>query len=188
MILKVYLGKFMFHLPMREQALLNKMQKLSPKYAVNKESFHKLFPISDLEGNENIIVVKQKTNIFYLNLLIKILNVTGEEISEPKYYNNEFILSELERLLQTDLKKIPFEEISNRISNLILNDSKTGKSDQIIELEEKESEEHLSASHLSDNRLSAQFSLENVEFNLGWIAKAEEEIKRKELEDEEEQD
>lgn len=184
MILKVYLGKFMFHLPMREQALLNKMEKLSPKYAINKESFHKLFPISDLEGNSNVIVKKQKTNIFYLNLLIRLHNIEGEEISKQNYYNNEFILTELERLLNTDLKKIPYEEILNRVSSLVKEKNKSIVDDPVVEPEiiekKKIAKEHLSVGHLSE-----PFSLENVEFNLDWLAKAEDEIKRKELEDEE---
>jgi hypothetical protein len=160
MILNVYLGKIMIHLPMKESALLDKVQSLFPKYVIRQESAHKIQPITGADS-ELIIVDKQKTNIFYLNLLLLVLNRKKVTISEKGYYNNEFITDYLSKEIGKDLKGKTYSNVFDLVFDY---------------LTEAKSEKKSSPK---------DFKLDQVEFSMKWLKKAQKELIQRDREERE---
>ena len=157
MLIKAYLRRHMFHLPMKENELLNQVEKELNK-PVNKSVFGKIYPVTKIEDNENILIEGQKTNIFLLNLLLLVLNHNETDITEPGYYNGTNIISRLEEETKLNLKG-PFEEVEKEVGNYLNPTSYTPQ----IETEKKEEKEK-------------NPYLKNVEFRVGWLKGAQKEV------------
>lgn len=160
MLIKAYIKKHMFHLPMQREELLNQVEQALNK-KVDKSSIAKLNPLTKIEDNQNILIEKQHTNIFLLNLLLLILNHKEKDIINQEYYNDSFIISRLEEETELDLKALPFEGIESEVSNYL-----NPISDK-PQIETEKDEEKFSF-------------LENVQFSVDWLKGAQRELNRRE--------
>lgn len=167
MLIKAYIHKHMFHLPMQEDELLHQVEEALNK-KVAKASIAKLNPLTKIEENENILIEKQRTNIFLLNYLLLVLNHKEKEITEPAYYDDELILSRLGEETGVDVKALPFEEIVEVVSSY-LHPSPDGLQD------EPPSEIEDSKEKIKDTSF-----LENVQFSVEWLKGAQKELNRRE--------
>lgn len=64
----------MFHLPTLDNQILEAQVEQELNIKVDKSQIFKLYPLTKIEDNENILIEKQRTNIFLLNLLLMVLN------------------------------------------------------------------------------------------------------------------
>lgn len=159
MLIKAYIKKHMFHLPMEESELLNQVE-LALNKNVDKSNVAKLNPLTKIEDNENILIEKQHTNIFLLNLLLIVLNHNKKDITEQEYYNDSFIISRLEEETELSLKALPLEGVEKEVSNYL--NPTSDKPQTETKNEEKNS------------------YLENVQFSIHWLKGAQKEINRRE--------
>lgn len=159
MLIKAYIKKHMFHLPMEESELLNQVE-LALNKNVDKSSVAKLNPLTKIEDNENILIEKQHTNIFLLNLLLMVLNHNKQDITDQEYYNDSFIISRLEEETDLSLKALPLEGVEKEVSNYL--NPTSDKPQTETKNEEKNS------------------YLENVQFSVNWLKGAQKEISRRE--------
>lgn len=174
MIVKVYIKRHMFHLPMKEPELVELVEKALNKENINKENFHKTFPLTKIEENDNIIVERQNTNIFLLNLLLWVLNHNNKEITEREYYNEELMVSKLEEETQLELKGLPFDAVEIEVDKYL--------NPPPVQTEtEVESEPETGSQAETETREEAQgFSyLENVTFSVDWLKGAQQELDQK---------
>lgn len=80
--------------------------------------------VDKVSDNEFIKPVKNKTNIFFLNLLLLVANYKNIEIPDNEY-SNDVIVSWLEEVTNLDLKENKLELIENKIySFMIKNENK----------------------------------------------------------------
>lgn len=159
MLIKAYIKKHMFHLPMKQEALLEQVEQSLNK-DVDKSSIAKLNPLTKIEDNVNILIEKQRTNIFLLNLLLLVLNHNENDITDQEYYNDSFIISKLEEETELSLNALPFEGVENEVHNYL---SPTSDKPQI----ETKSEEKFSY-------------LRNIQFSVDWLKGAQKELNRRE--------
>ncbi|WP_186672950.1 hypothetical protein [Sporosarcina sp. BP05] len=166
MLVKVYIKKYMFHLPMKDSELHNQVQEKLKK-EVDKSSIYKLYPLTKIEDdNGNILIEKQHTNIFLLNFLLLVLNHNEKEIEKQEHYSNNVIIGKLEKEIKSDLKALTFEAIEKEVSNYL---NPTLDKPQIEAVEpEKETEVEKVKEESSH--------LENVRFSVGWLRGAQKEI------------
>ncbi|WP_253207842.1 hypothetical protein [Bacillus cereus] len=111
MLIKAYIKKHMFHLPTLNNQILEMQVVQALNIKVDKSRISKLYPLTKIEDNENILIKKQHTNIFLLNLLLLVLNHNKKNIAVQEYYNNECIISKLEEETNLELKNIPFDNL-----------------------------------------------------------------------------
>nr|WP_206773326.1 hypothetical protein [Bacillus cereus group sp. N6] len=150
----------MFHLPTLDNQKLETQVEQELNIEVDKSQIFKLYPLTKIEDNENILVEKQRTNIFLLNLLLLVLNHNKKGIIAQEYYNNEFIISKLEKETNLKLKNIPFENVEKDIMEYV---NPSCNKDNMSELNDKTESENDSI-------------FENVEFSLNWLSRAQKEL------------
>ncbi|MED4455635.1 hypothetical protein [Metabacillus fastidiosus] len=167
MLIKAYIKRHLFHLPMEEQELLNQVEKALNK-EINKENIHKLYPLTKIEDNDNILIEKQNTNIFLLNLLLSVLNHNDTEITEQEYYNESLIISKLEEETQLKLQGLPFDAVKKEIGNYLNPTSDEPRVEPQAETAIKEETKQNSY-------------LENVEFSVDWLRGAQQELDKKRM-------
>ncbi len=171
MIYKAYIGKQMFLLPMKENKLFAKVPRINSKYAVNKESYHRRFEVSMVE-NENIIVEKQYTNIFLLNLLLHVLNVQDKVVEEKQNFNNTHIIAELEKLIDKSLAGKPYAEIESLVR-------------EYVEMRKKTIKAGKSSSNTEEKIVPEEkevYEPNQVEFNMDWLRERHKELMKGESE------
>ncbi|PFT67300.1 hypothetical protein COK81_34720 [Bacillus thuringiensis] len=164
MLIKAYIKKHMFHLPTQNNEQLEKQVEQELNIKIDKSQIFKLYPLTKIEDNENILVENQRTNIFLLNLLLLVLNHNKKGIIAQEYYNNGFIISNLEKETNLKLENIPFDDLEKGIMEYI-NPScnKENMSKSKIESNDK-----------TESKKDSIF--ENVEFNLNWLSRAQKEL------------
>lgn len=160
MLIKAYIKKHLFHLPTLDNQKLETQVEQELNIEVDKSQIFKLYPLTKIEDNENIVVEKQRTNIFLLNLLLLVLNHNKKGIIAQEYYNNEFIISKLEKETNLKLKNIPFENVEKDIMEYV---NPSCNKDNMSELNDKTESENDSI-------------FENVEFSLNWLSRAQKEL------------
>ncbi|MBJ8113664.1 hypothetical protein JDS99_29475 [Bacillus cereus group sp. N6] len=160
MLIKAYIKKHLFHLPTLDNQKLETQVEQELNIEVDKSQIFKLYPLTKIEDNENILVEKQRTNIFLLNLLLLVLNHNKKGIIAQEYYNNEFIISKLEKETNLKLKNIPFENVEKDIMEYV---NPSCNKDNMSELNDKTESENDSI-------------FENVEFSLNWLSRAQKEL------------
>ena len=168
MLIKAYIKKHMFHLPMKQEALLEQVEQALDK-KVDKSSVAKLNPLTKIEDSDYILIEKQHTNIFLLNLLLLVLNHNEKDITNPEYYNDTFIISKLEEETQLSLKSLPYEGVEKEVNNYlnpIFDKPQTNMKAQ-IETKDKVGTEGLSY-------------LKNIQFSVEWLKGAQKELNRRE--------
>ncbi|MEW5208049.1 hypothetical protein, partial [Bacillus cereus] len=119
--------------------------------------------------NENILIKKQHTNIFLLNLLLLVLNHNKKNIAVQEYYNNECIISKLEEETNLELKNIPFDNLEKNIMAYLTSSNLDEPSEVIDMLDQM----------IKANENKEDSALENVEFSLDWLEKAQKELNRR---------
>lgn len=159
MLIKAYIKKHMFHLPMEESELLNQVE-LALNKNVDKSNVAKLNPLTKIEDNENILIEKQHTNIFLLNLLLMVLNHNKKDITDQEYYNDSFIISRLEEETELSLKALPLEGVEKEVSKYL---------NPTFNKPQTETKNEIKNSYL-----------ENVQFSVNWLKGAQKEINRRE--------
>lgn len=162
MLVKAYIKKHMFHLPMKEKELFHQVQTALKK-DINKSTIAKTYPLTKIEDNENILIEKQNTNIFLLNLLLLVLNHNTKEILHQEYYNESLIIEKLEEETQLELSSFPFEVVEKEVENYL---NPTSAVKQVASNNESKKE--------------AESFLENVQFSVEWLKGAQKEIKGRE--------
>lgn len=168
MLIKAYIKNHMFHLPMEQEALLEQVEQALQRN-IDKTTVSKLYPLTKIEDNENILVEKQHTNIFLLNLLLLVLNSKGIEIAVQEYFNDPFIVSELENVTRLNFKSLPYEGIEKEVINYLNPDSE----EQIVDIPQIEVEE---IQNDEENRTC----FDNIQFNVNWLKEAQKELNRRE--------
>lgn len=162
MLVKAYIKKHMFHLPMKEKELFDQVQ-MALKKDINKSTIAKTYPLTKIEDNENILIEKQNTNIFLLNLLLLVLNHNTKEITHQEYYNESLIIRKLEEETRLELSIFPFEVIEKEVENF-LNSSSAVKQ----------------VTSNNESKRETESFLENVQFSVEWLKGAQKELKGKE--------
>ncbi|WP_324664717.1 hypothetical protein [Bacillus cereus] len=160
MLIKAYIKKYMFHLPTLDNQILETQVEQELNIKVDKSQIFKLYPLTKIEDNENIVVEKQRTNIFLLNLLLIVLNHNKKGIIAQEHYNNEFIISKLEKETNLKLENIPFDNLEKAIMEYV---TPSCNKDNMSESNDKIESENDSI-------------FENVEFSLNWLSKAQKEL------------
>ncbi|HDR5271887.1 hypothetical protein P4V88_15725 [Bacillus thuringiensis] len=160
MLIKAYIKKHMFHLPTLDNQILETQVEQELNIKVDKSQIFKLYPLTKIEDNENIVVEKQRTNIFLLNLLLIVLNHNKKGIIAQEYYNNEFIILKLEKETNLKLENIPFDNLEKAIMEYV---KPSCNKDNMSESNDKTESENDSI-------------FENVEFSLNWLSKAQKEL------------
>ncbi|MFB5553149.1 hypothetical protein ACE41B_29535 [Bacillus cereus] len=160
MLIKAYIKKHMFHLPTQNNEQLETQVEQELKIKVDKSQIFKLYPLTKIEGNKNILIEKQRTNIFLLNLLLLVLNHNKKGMIAQEYYNNEFIISKLEKETNLKLENIPFDDLEKEIMEY-LNPSCD--------------KENMSKSN-DKPKIEEDSIFENVEFSLNWLSKAQKKL------------
>ncbi|PFY44438.1 hypothetical protein [Bacillus toyonensis] len=164
MLIKAYIKKHLFHLPTLDNQKLETQVEQELNIKVVKSQIFKLYPLTKIEDNENILVEKQRTNIFLLNLLLLVLNHNKKGIIAQEYYNNEFIISKLEKETNLKLENIPFEDLEKDIMEYVNSSrDKDNMSKSKVESNDK-----------TESKNDSIF--ENVEFSLNWLSKAQKEL------------
>ncbi|GAB0171762.1 hypothetical protein LSPCS325_51990 [Lysinibacillus sp. CTST325] len=171
MLIKAYIKKHMFHLPMKQEALLEQVEQALNK-DVDKSSVAKLNPLTKIEDNENILIEKQRTNIFFLNLLLLVLNHNEKDITDQEYYNDTFIISKLEEETELSLKALPFEGVEKEVHNYLNPTSDKLQIDDKPQIDTKSEFETKSEEGFS--------YLENIQFSVNWLKGAQKELNRRE--------
>lgn len=65
MLIKAYIKRSMFHLPMLTQDLENQLKEKLNKTEIDKDTFFKTNALTKVEDSDEILVKGQHTNIFY---------------------------------------------------------------------------------------------------------------------------
>ncbi|PFD20477.1 hypothetical protein [Bacillus cereus] len=167
MLIKAYIKKHMFHLPTLDNQILETQIEQALNKKVDKSSVSKLYPLTKIEDNENILIEKQRTNIFLLNLLLLVLNHNEKDITVQEYYNDVFIISRLEEETNLELENLPFDNLEKNIMGYITS-SNTDEPSEVIEMLDQ---------MVKENKEGSAF--ENVEFSLNWLEKAQKELNRR---------
>ncbi len=172
MIVKAYIKRHLFHLPITESSdLLERVEEALGKENINKENFEKLYPLTKIEENDNILVEKQNTNIFLLNLLLLVLNHNEKEITEQEYFNKDLMISKLEEETHLELQGLSFDVLEKEIEKFFHPISETAAETQIDTGSQDEPEKE---------EKEQEFSyLENVTFSVDWLKGAQQELDHK---------
>ncbi|PEF40624.1 hypothetical protein [Bacillus wiedmannii] len=152
MLIKAYIKKHMFHLPTQNNEQLETQVEQELHIEVDQSQFFKVYPLTKIEDNENILVENQRTNIFLLNLLLIVLKHNKKAIIAQEYYTNEVMIAKLEKETNLQLKNIPFDNLEKVIM------------------------EYINPSCDKENKGKKDSVLEHVEFSLNWLSKAQEEL------------
>lgn len=171
MLIKAYIKKHMFHLPTLDNQILEAQVEQELNIKVDKSQIFKLYPLTKIEDNENILIEKQRTNIFLLNLLLLVLNHKKKDITVQEYYNDGFIISKLEEETNLKLESIPFDNLEQKIMEY-LTPSDTKKSFKGIEKPDQKAK-------AKAKEIKKASIFENVEFSLDWLNKAQKELNRR---------
>lgn len=169
MLIKAYIKKHMFHLPTLNNQILEAQVEQDLNIKVDKSQVFKLYPLTKIEDNENILIEKQRTNIFLLNLLLMVLNHNKKDITVQEHYNNGFIISKLEKETNLKLENVPFDDLEKNIMKY-LNSSDAEKPSEVIETLDQ---------MIETNESKKVSVFENVEFSLNWLNKAQKELNRR---------
>lgn len=169
MLIKAYIKKHMFHLPTLNNQILEAQVEQDLNIKVDKSQVFKLYPLTKIEDNENILIEKQRTNIFLLNLLLMVLNHNKKDITVQEHYNNGFIISKLEEETSLKLENLPFDNLEQKIMEY-LSSSDTEEPSEVIEMLDQMKKEN-------ESKKASVF--ENVEFSLNWLNKAQKELNRR---------
>ncbi|OQR53227.1 hypothetical protein [Bacillus sp. CDB3] len=169
MLIKAYIKKHMFHLPTLDNQILEAQVEQDLNIKVDKSQVFKLYPLTKIEDNENILIEKQRTNIFLLNLLLMVLNHNKKDITVQEYYNNGFIISRLEEETNLKLENVPFDDLEKNIMEY-LKSPDTEEPSEVIEMPDQ-------MIKANENKKASVF--ENVEFSLNWLNKAQKELNRR---------
>lgn len=169
MLIKAYIKKHMFHLPTLDNQILEAQVEQDLNIKVDKSQVFKLYPLTKIEDNENILIEKQRTNIFLLNLLLLVLNHNKKDITVQEHYNNGFIISKLEEETSLKLENLPFDNLEQKIMEY-LPSSDTEEPSEVIEMLDQ---------MIKANESKKASVFENVEFSLNWLNKAQKELNRR---------
>ncbi|MED0983082.1 hypothetical protein P4T48_27355 [Bacillus paramycoides] len=169
MLIKAYIKKHMFHLPTLNNQILEAQVEQDLNIKVDKSQVFKLYPLTKIEDNENILIEKQRTNIFLLNLLLLVLNHKKKEITVQEYYNNGFIISKLEEETNFKLENVPFDSLEKNIMEYLNSSDTEDPSEVIVMLDQM----------IKANESKKASVFENVEFSLNWLNKAQKELNRR---------
>ncbi|MDA2609939.1 hypothetical protein [Bacillus sp. GL1(2024)] len=171
MLIKAYIKKHMFHLPTLDNQILETQVEQALNKKIDKSSVSKLYPLTKIEDNENILIEKQRTNIFLLNLLLLVLNRKEKDITVQEYYNDVFITSKLEEETSLILEHLSFDELEKNVMEYLTSSETDEPSEAITEVIE------MLDQMIEENKEGSVF--ENVEFSLNWLEKAQKELNRR---------
>ncbi|MGD6840577.1 hypothetical protein ACQCVL_29605 [Bacillus thuringiensis] len=171
MLIKAYIKKHMFHLPTLDNQILEEQVEQALNKKVDKSRISKLYPLTKIEDNENILIEKQHTNIFLLNLLLLVLNHNKKDITAQEYYNDVFITSKLEEETNLILEYLSFDELEKNIMEYVTSSETDEPSEVITEVIE------MLDQMIEENEEGSVFK--NVEFSLNWLEKAQKELNRR---------
>jgi len=153
---------------MKQEALLEQVEQELNK-SIDKSNISKLYPLTKIEDNDNILVEKQHTNIFLLNLFLLVLNHNGLDVTKQGYFNDTFIISELEKKTKLNLKSLPFEGLEKEVNNYLNPGSDILQGDT-TEIEVK----------IEENTEEIKSCFENIQFSINWLKEAQKELNRRE--------
>ncbi|MCM3736478.1 hypothetical protein M3215_11745 [Bacillus cytotoxicus] len=168
MLIKAYIKKHMFHLPTLSNQILEAQVEQALNEKFDKSIMSKAYPLTKIEDHENILIEKQRTNIFLLNLLLIVLKHNKKDITVQEHYNDEFIISKLEKETNLKLKNIPFDSLEKSIMEYVTPD--TDEPSEVIEKSDQ-------ALKTNESKEGSVFG--NVQFNLDWLEKAQKELRRR---------
>lgn len=174
MLIKVYLKSEMFHLPIAHDELVQQVtEKLYTKKKLVNSAIGKQYPIIKIEGNENIIIDKQRTNIFLLNFLLLVMYEHDKEIEEEKHYSDSFIVECLEELTQLNLSK-GYEDLEQKILDYLANKSSNHEQETLTFSDMMNDEE---GNRYSEDTSDTEDTFKNVKFSMDWVKQAHKKLK-----------
>ncbi|PEQ04855.1 hypothetical protein [Bacillus toyonensis] len=116
MFIKGYIREHLFQLPTKDNAILEGRIEKKINEAINDRSeMGKVYPLTKIEGNENIVIEKQKTSIFLLNLLLSVLQHKDKAITVKENYDDTFIISQLEKETSLKLQDMSFSDLEKKV-------------------------------------------------------------------------
>ena len=168
MLIKAYIKRHMFHLPMKDSELLNQIQtKIRGIDESGKSIIHKAYPLTKIENdNGNILIDKQNTNIFLLNSLLLVLNHNKKAIEKQEYYSDNIIIGKLEVEIKNDLKGLSFEAVEQKVITYL---------NPIFDKTQNEAVESKAETEIEKEKDKGSH-LENVRFSVSWLSGAQKEI------------
>lgn len=135
-MIKAYIKAQMFHLPLEQTELKKQVtERVYDGEEVKFSLIGKMNPVSKVEGNNNIKIEKQKTNIFLLNLLLLVYKKQNCAITEEIPCNDMTIIEKLKELTKLEIPSL-FEEIEKSILDF-LNDNETTSDNETEQCEIK---------------------------------------------------
>ena len=174
MLIKVYLKSEMFHLPIAHDELVQQVtEKLYKERKLVNSAIGKQYPILKIEGNENIIINKQRTNIFLLNFLLLVLYEQGKKIEEEKHFSDSFIIECLEELTQLDLSN-GYEDLEQKTLDYLANKSSNHEG-EILTFSSMKNDDNEEGN--SEETNDTEDALKNVKFSMDWVKQAHKKLK-----------
>lgn len=171
MRIDAYIKAEKFVLPIKHEELKKQVQEqVLRKMTLKPSTIEKIHPVIKIDRNDNLIVAKQKTNIFLLNFLLSVAEKKSIELEEELLCNNESIITKLREMTKLELSST-FEKLETEITNFL-----QGKTNTPQETESEKEE-------ISKKEVSST-SNKDVQFNMSWVKqthiKIQEQAKRKE--------
>lgn len=120
MIIKGYIREHLFKLPTKDNAILKGAIEKKFNTTINDGSeMGIVYPLTKIEGNENIVIEKQKTNIFLLNLLLLVLKQNDKAITVKENYDDKFIILQLETETSLKLQDMSFSDLEKKVMEYV---------------------------------------------------------------------
>lgn len=201
MVYKVYLRGIepFFMLPMKPEKLFETLKKEtdSVKHKIRKASFFKVYPIISIKSsrNEDLEIfnnLDKRISVILFNYYLLVNKKNNCSLAENADYSNEFIISEIGKMIEKDISHSTFEEQERDILDFLVPDEPKQKTiqkeeskEEIKELEkteekaEEQIEEQKESETENNNSIKGDSILDNVAFSTSWIKKATKKLKEK---------
>lgn len=170
MKIETSIGKEKYYLPMEDQELFRIVQEQfgDPKYLLNKKGFHKIYPIDCVDSCSFL----NKVNIFLLNMVLLIDQLNEERFSITESTSNDQLLENLINQIGYELSdNQTFDKLSRKefqeIENEVIKLCEIGKERETVDFSTK----------------SKRTRQKEIDFSIEWVKEKDNEIKRKENED-----
>ena len=197
MVYKVYLRDIepFFMLPMKPEKLFEALKREtdSVKHKTRKATFFKVYPIISIKSSRNEDLetfnnLDKRISVILFNYYLLVNKKNNCSLAENADYSNEFIISEIGKMIEKDISHSTFEEQERDILDFLVPNEPKQKTiqkeeskEEIKELEKTEEQKEGQKESETENNDSSKSDsiLDNVAFSTSWIKKATKKLKEK---------